>query len=417
MEQERLTMSQMMRGNAVVGQSGGPSAVINQSMVGVVEGLRGQKCIEKILGAVHGVKGIKNDQYVELQDIPQDRLDRIAQTPSAALGSTRDKPKAEYCQEIFKSLEKRNARYFFYIGGNDSSDTCRIVNEMAHERGYEMKAFHVPKTIDNDLMHSDHTPGFPTAAKFVAHAFIGDNMDNRSLPGVKINIVMGRHAGFLTAASVLARQQPDDGPHLIYVPESVFNMDKFVADVDRIYTRLGRCLIAVSEGIHDDKGRAITEALAEQSSASLQRDAHGNIQLSGTGALGDFLSEKLKKELKPRHKDIRVRADTFGYLQRCFPGCVSETDSLEARMAGRKAAETAMTSDRKDGSIAIQRISSDPYRVEYKVIELRDVAAKTRTLDKGYIVDDNSISDRYQDYLKPLVGKLPVVDSIQLPKV
>lgn len=409
--------NEMLRGNAVIGQSGGPTVVINQSLVGVVETLRGRSEIDKVLGCLHGVRGIKNDQYVELQDIPQDRLERIAQTPSAALGSTRDKPNPDYCREIFQSLEKRNVRYFFYIGGNDSSDTCRIVNDLAKQRGYDLRAFHVPKTIDNDLVHNDHTPGFASAAKFVAHAFIGDNLDNRALPGIKINVVMGRHAGFLTAASVLARHQQDDGPHLIYVPEVVFDIDKFIADVDHIYTRLGRCLIAVSEGIHDASGNPVIQMLAKQLSQELQIDAHGNVQLSGTGALGDFLADRLKKALKPRHSELRVRADTFGYLQRCFAGCASDVDAREARMVGRKAAEAALSSGKTDGSIAIQRVSNDPYQAGYQVIELAAVAGKTRTLDRKYIVDDNTISDAYKEYLSPLVGKLPVVESIRIGRV
>ncbi|MEX0885671.1 MAG: 6-phosphofructokinase, partial [Phycisphaeraceae bacterium] len=177
--------SNVLRGNAVIGQSGGPTAVINQSLVGVVEGLRGHEAVERILGAHHAVSGIVDNAFIELQDIPQDRLERLAQTPSAALGSSRDKPDEDYCKKIFKVFEQNNVRYFFYIGGNDSSDTCRIVQEQAKRAGYELRAFHVPKTIDNDLVHNDHTPGFPSAARFVTQAFMGDNLDNKALPGIK----------------------------------------------------------------------------------------------------------------------------------------------------------------------------------------------------------------------------------------
>jgi ATP-dependent phosphofructokinase / diphosphate-dependent phosphofructokinase len=395
-----------LKGNAVIGQSGGPTAVINQSLVGVVEGLAGSPCIDKVLGTHHAVSGIIKNDFIELQDIPHDRLERIARTPSAALGSSRDKPDAEYCKKILDVFAKRNVRYFFYIGGNDSSDTCRIVNELAGENNYELRSFHVPKTIDNDLVNNDHTPGFASAAKFVAHAFIGDNLDNRALPGIKINIIMGRHAGFLTAASMLARQHDDDGPHLIYVPEAAFDIDQFKADVAEIYGRLGRCLIAVSEGIHDHEGTPIMTKLA----ATVEKDAHGNVQLSGTGALGDHLSTVLKDHLG---KDTRIRADTFGYLQRCFAGCVSHTDAHEARLAGRKAAELALAGEH-DGSIAIQRVSNNPYEVEYKRIELSDVAAKTQTLDPKYIVHGNNIDPSFRDYLGPLVGDLPAVDSLRV---
>ena len=379
--------------------------MINQSLVGIVESLRQSGGVQRIYGCHHAVRGIVNDDLIELQQIPQDRLDRIAQTPSAALGTSRDKPDAEYCARIFESFEKRNVRYFFYIGGNDSSDTCRIVNELATEHGYELRCFHVPKTIDNDLVRNDHTPGFGSAAKFVALAFIGDNLDNRALPGIKINVIMGRHAGFLTASSMLARRYSNDGPHLIYVPEAAFNEEKFLADVDRVYKRLGRCLIAVSEGIHDADGTPMAVKLAEE----LEEDSHGNVQLSGTGALGDFLAGVIRKNLG---KDLRVRADTFGYLQRSFAGCTSTVDAHEAREAGRRAAELALSGD-VDGSISIKRVSDDPYRVEYRRIELADVAGKTRTLDPSHIVDDNDINPAFRDYLAPLVGRLPTVELLR----
>ena len=255
-------MAQLPRGNAVIGQSGGPTAVINQSLVGVIEGLRGNDAVEKIYGAHHAVAGIVKNDFIELQDLSQDLLDRIANTPSSALGSSRDKPDAAYCEKIFKVFEEKNVRYFFYAGGNDSSDACRIVNELAKAQGYELHAFHVPKTIDNDLVLNDHTPGFGSAAKFVAQAFMGDNLDNAALPGVKINVVMGRHAGFLTAASILGRIDDANGPHLVYVPEASLSVEKIMNDVDRVFKKYGRCLMAVSEGIHDESGQALAAKLA-----------------------------------------------------------------------------------------------------------------------------------------------------------
>jgi len=395
----------ILQGNVAIGQSGGPTAVINQSMVGVVEGMAGKPGVGKILGCHHAVAGIVKDDFIELQDIPQDRLDRIANTPSAALGSSRDKPNAEYCQKILKSFEKNNIRYFFYIGGNDSSDTCRIVNELAKADDYELRCFHVPKTIDNDLVHNDHTPGFGSAAKFVAQAFMGDNLDNRALPGIKINIIMGRHAGFLAAASVLARKHEGEGPHLIYVPEVSLDPDKFVADVDRVYKQYGRCLVAMSEGVHDAEGVPIVTKVSKD----VEKDAHGNVQLSGTGALGDIAVKLIKDNLGDK---LRVRADTFGYLQRSFVGCVSATDAREAREAGRAAAEFALSGN-IDGSIAIQRVSNKPYTVEYKRIELTDVAAKTQTLDPKYIINGCDIDPSFVDYLAPIVGELPPVEILR----
>lgn len=392
--------------NAVVGQSGGPTAVINQSLVGVVETLRNSGKIGKILGCHHAVRGIIENDFIDLHTVPQDKLDRIANTPSSALGSSRDKPDRAYCEKIFEVLKKHDVGYFFYIGGNDSSDTCRIINELSAGAGYELRCFHVPKTIDNDLQMNDHTPGFGSAAKFVAQAFMGDNLDNKALPGIKINVIMGRHAGFLTAASLLARQRPGDGPHLIYVPEAAFDIDRFLGQVDASMKKHSRCLIAVSEGIHDKDGTPIAVKLAEQSKKEVERDSHGNVQLSGTGALGDFLSELIKDKLGAK----RVRADTFGYLQRSFAGCVSETDAAEARHVGRVAAELALEGKYKDGSVAIQRVSSSPYQVEYKRIELSDVAAKTKVLDAGYIIDGCDIADSFREYLAGIVGTLPEVE-------
>ncbi len=397
-------MGSDLKGNAVIGQSGGPTHVINQSLVGCVEVLKESANVEKILGAHHAVRGIINEDFIELQDLPQDVLETIAVTPSSALGSSRDKPDDEYCNKIFQVFEKHNVRFFFYAGGNDSSDTCRIVNEKAKQAGYELHAFHIPKTIDNDLVCNDHTPGFGSAARFVASAFIGDNLDNRALPGIKINVVMGRHAGWLTAAAILGRKDENDGPHLVYVPEVAFDPVKFCQDVDAIYQKHGRCLIAVSEGIHDAEGNPIAAKLAEQQGHHVERDAHGNVQLSGSGALGDFLAQEIKNYLG---KKTRVRADTFGYTQRACLGLASPVDQTEAREAGREAARQALAGD-FDGSIAIQRTSDNPYTVEYKRIELTDVAAKTRTLPLEYINDENNnILDSYKDYLAPIVGELP----------
>ncbi|MFI4860051.1 MAG: 6-phosphofructokinase [Phycisphaerales bacterium JB063] len=399
-----------LEGNAVIGQSGGPTAVINQSLVGVVEGLHAADGFKgKILGARHAVDGMMSGDFIDLTDWPQDKLDRLAGTPSSGLGSSRHKPSVDDVKTITKYFEEHNVRYFFYIGGNDSSDTCRIVAETAAADGYEMHAFHVPKTVDNDLVLNDHTPGYGSAAKFVAQAFMGDDLDNRSLKGVKIDVIMGRHAGFLTAASVLGRRvNTDDGPHLVYVPEAAFDIAKFTADVERMMDKHGRCLVAVSEGIHDADGTPMAAKLAEMQGHHVEKDAHGNVQLSGTGALGDFLGQAVKDYMG--HK-TRVRADTFGYLQRSFAGVASEVDQREARLAGRKAAELA-TSGVMHGSVAIQRVPGNDYAVEYNRIELTDVAAKTKHMPAEWIVNGNDIAQGFVDYALPLIGELPVVERL-----
>lgn len=414
-------MSNMIEGNAVIGQSGGPTAVINQSMVGVVNGLRTHGAtrsghpIARILGMRHGVRGLIEDNLVDLTDFDDARLERLAQTPSAGLGSTRDKPDRAYCEKVLKACEKHNIRYFFYIGGNDSSDTCRIVNELSNEAGYELRCFHVPKTVDNDLVGNDHTPGFPSAARFVALACRADFMDNTSLPGIKINVIMGRHAGFLTAASALARrgdryEGSTDGPQLIYVPEVPFDRERFVQDVAELYDAKGRCHIAVSEGICDAEGNSIGAQLIGG-----QADAHGNVQLSGSGALGDVLSNLLKEKLTPAGgTPPRVRADTFGYIQRCWPD-TSRVDAAEARGVGRFAADLAVSGD-IDGSVAIERVSpiggSQPYAAQFKRVDLSVVAGKTRHMPDYFLDGHNNVSEMFIEYCRPLIGGLPVFERL-----
>jgi 6-phosphofructokinase 1 len=395
------------KGNAVVGQSGGPTSVINQSLVGVITEARRHGHIDKLLGARHGVRGIVNDDFIELNNVPEELLSRIAQTPASALGSTRDKPDAAYCEKIFQSFQKRNVRYFFYIGGNDSADTARIVGDMAKTAGYDLTVYHVPKTIDNDLRVHDHTPGYGSAAKFVAAAIMGDDFDNRSLPGIKVDVIMGRHAGYLTAAAALARRREGDGPHLIYVPEAPLGEDKFLADVDAVYKKRGRCLIAVSEGISQPGGKTWAEAMQ----GNLEKDAHGNVQLSGTGALGDYLAGLITKKLQaPGGKKLRVRADTFGYLQRSFPGFVSEVDAREARLVGETAVRYSASGEggKDGGSVAMRRVSNSPYRIETHLTPLHTVARETKHLDESFIRNGNDVTEKFIEYARPLVGPLPV---------
>jgi 6-phosphofructokinase 1 len=378
----------------LVAQGGGPTAVINQSLVGVVLEARRHKGIDLVYGARHGVRGIVEENFVDLTQETSHNLELVAATPASALGSTRDKPDLPYCQKIFRVLQAHGIGHFFYIGGNDSSDTVRIVSEQAQAAGYPLRCIHIPKTIDNDLVGNDHTPGFPSAARFVAQAFAGANLDNAALPGVYLAVVMGRHAGFLTAASALGKKFPDDGPHLIYLPERVFELDKFLADVKAMYARHGRCVIAVSEGIHDASGAPILAQLAQD----LERDAHGNVQLSGTGALADLLCEEIKQKLGIK----RVRGDTFGYLQRSFIGCVSDVDQREAREVGEKAVQYAMWGDR-DGSVAIQRTGY--YSADYALLPLDQVAGKTRVMDDAFISDcGTDVTDAFRLYLRPLLG-------------
>ncbi len=395
-------------GNALIAQGGGPTAVINQSLVGAVLEARRLGLADRVYGARHGVDGIINEDFLDLTDVPVEHLEEVANTPAAALGSTRSKPDAEFCSKIFASCEKHNITTFFYAGGNDSSDTVRIVAEEAERRGYPLRCVHIPKTIDNDLMVNDHTPGFGSAARFVASAFAGVNQDNRALKGVYIGVVMGRHAGFLTAAAALARQNPGDGPHLIYLPERTFDRAQFLADVKRLHDAHGRVMVAVSEGIHDETGTPMVVQLAE----NVEYDAHGNVQLSGTGALGDQLVQLVKSELGIK----RVRSDTFGYLQRSFLGCASDTDRREAREVGEFAAKTAMV-DKQSGSITIHRTGE--YAVEYRVTDLKEIAAKTKHMPEDFINEaGNDVTESFVQYCTPLIGSdMPKAVNLNAPKV
>lgn len=396
-----------LKGNMLIAQSGGPTVVINQSLVGAVIEAKKHSQIKNIFGALHGIKGILEEDFIDLKRETVSNLKKVALTPCAALGSVRKKPSEEECEKIFKIMQKYDIRYFFYIGGNDSAETVHILNENAKKVGYEFRCFHIPKTIDNDLRENDHTPGYGSAAKFVAMAVMGDNLDNASLPGIKIDVIMGRHAGFLVAATSLARVEKDDGPHLIYFPERPFITEKFLSDVEKIYSKLGRCLITVSEGISDEKGEPIAAKFIKEV------DAHGNVQLSGTGALGDLLASIVKRELKAK----RVRADTFGYLQRSFPGIYSEVDAKEAYEVGEIAVKYAVSGD-IDGSIAIKRKPGKRYSVYYELVPLKKVARETRSLPSSFINrNGNYVSSKFIEYAKPLVGKLPEIGRLKKIKV
>jgi 6-phosphofructokinase 1 len=397
-----------LSGKVVIAQGGGPTAVINQTLAGIVLEARRFPQILKVYGALKGVEGIVNEDFLDLTQETSHNLEQVALTPSSALLSTRAKPDEKYCRELFKVLKAHDVRYFFYVGGNDSADTVHIVNEQAKRDDYDFRAIHVPKTIDNDLVLNDHTPGFGSAARFVAQAFAGINLDMRALSGVYIGIVMGRNSGFLTAASAIAQKYPDDGPHLIYLPERPFQMDSFLSDVKRIHDRYGFCVVAVSEGIKDTAGTPVITNFLK----NLEKDAHGNITMSGTGALGEMLADQIKTKLGIS----RVRADTFGYIQRCFLGCVSDIDQQEAREVGERAVQFAVWHD-IDGSVTIQRTGY--YSVDYRIVPLHEVARRTRHMPDEFInAAGNHVTDAFKFYVRPLLGSgLQSVSMLRAPRV
>ena len=387
-------------GKAVIGQSGGPTAVINRSLVGFIKEATNQE-YEEVLGARHGLSGMLSEDFVDLSKLSDSQLYGIAKTPAAALGSVRKKPTEEDIEKLISIFEKQNIRYFFYIGGNDSAETANLVSEGAKQIGYEMKAFHIPKTIDNDLLETDHCPGYGSAARFVAHAFQGDDADNRSLKGIKINVLMGRHAGWLTAASTLGKSSEEDGPHLVYVPEKVFNIDEFLKDVKEVYESLGRCVVAVSEGIHNNEGDYFLQTYASDTGSGLagKTDSHGNIQLSGSGALGDTLTNIVSEHID----GARVRADTFGYLQRSFLADISKVDAEEAERVGRHSVIASL--DLQSGSVILKRQLSETYYCDVDVVDLDKVAKNTKDMPEEFL--DNKkpyVTNEFFKYAMPLTG-------------
>lgn len=377
-----------MAATFVIAQGGGPTAVINQTLVGAALEVRKRHPGARVLGARHGVRGIRDGDYVDLSAIPEEQLRRIAATPSAALGSTRDKPDAAYCDLVLAGLKKEGAEAFIYIGGNDTAGTQDILAQAA---GGSMAFVHAPKTIDNDLVENDHTPGFISAAEFVAGAFLSVDLDFRALPGIYVGIVMGRHAGFLTAAAAAWRQDEDSGPHLVYVPERAFSVPRFIEDVRATLDRHKRCIVAVSEGVATEDGKALVESLvpAEQ----LERDAHGNLKLSG-GDLGLAFERALQEGLPGK----RARVDTLGYMPRGNIATISPVDAAEAFEAGAFAVEAAAQGG---GSVALQ---FDGTKTVMRRVPLTDVAGKTRHMPDDFLTpDDNRLSDAGTAYFKRLV--------------
>ncbi len=376
----------------VIAQGGGPTAVINQTLCGAILAARRLDPSLRILGARHGVRGLTAGHVVDLTAMPEADLRRLANTPSSGLGSTRDKPDAAACATILAALERLDARAFVYIGGNDTAGTLELLRQRSTG---PCQFVHAPKTIDNDLMENDHVPGFISAAAFVANAAISVDLDFRAMSGIYVAIAMGRHAGFLAAAAAGWQQSADDAPHLIYAPEKPFAVTQFLDDVDAVYTRLGRCIVSVSEGVQDEAGRPLAEVLA---SGAVERDAHGNLQLGG----GD-LGLELQRALKARFPKARTRVDTLGYLPRGFIGVIDETDRQEAFAAGAFAAETAMSGS---GSVVLHY---DGHRTTPALVPLDRVAAKTRHMPDSFFAGSNAVSEEGRSYFRRLLPARPDV--------
>ncbi len=395
-------------GNVVIAQSGGPTAVINRTLAGAINELKALRMGGRILGAKHGIDGIMEKDFLPLDSVSGPLMRKVAEMPGAALGSTRRKPTPEDCEKILRVFWDMNVRYFFYIGGDDTARALSTISKTAEEGKQPLVCVHIPKTIDNDLVKPhDHTPGWGSAARFVALGSMGLDEDNRSMRGIYINVFMGKNAGFLTASTALARQRDDEGPHLLYLPEVEFSEEKFIQDIQQVYDQLGRAHIAVSEGVNvkDENGNAVP--LLHKMMHDHGVDNFGGVNLSGSGALGDYLGKLVEKRIKV-DKHLRVRSDTMGYLQRSFPFVVSEVDAEEAELVGRMGVQYAF-SEEKSASIALIRKDSDRYECETVGASLELVGSGKRTMPKEFISSEGTdITQEFVDYATPIVGPMPI---------
>ena len=385
-----------LKGACIIGQSGGPTSVINASAYGVIRTALDSGCITNVYGAEHGIKGVLEDRLFDMSQEDPKELELLKYTPSSALGSCRYKMKdpdeddTDY-KRILEVFKKHDVRYFFYNGGNDSMDTCNKISKYMQKVGYECRVMGVPKTIDNDLYGTDHCPGYASAAKYIATSLMEVYQDAHVYDTGMICIVeiMGRHAGWLTAAAALATKY-GAGPDLIYLPETDFDMDTFLADVERIYKETGSCMVAVSEGIHYADGSFVSEA---KTSAT---DGFGHAQLGGLAAL---LAESVKRAL-----GVKVRGIELSLLQRCGSHLASLTDVREAYLAGKAAVEAA-TAGLTDQMVALDCTrDASGYRCQTKLIPLTQAANTERKVPLDWITPEgNGIRQPFIDYALPLI--------------
>ncbi len=378
----------------VIAQGGGPTAVINQTVAGAALAVRERHPGSRVLGARHGVRGVAGADFVDLSALSEAELMRFANTPNSGLGSTRDKPDEAYCGRILDGLGKVAADAFIYIGGNDTSGTLAILDRAAAGK---IHFIHAPKTIDNDLAENDHTPGFISAALFVANAFLSVDLDFRAMRGVYIGIVMGRHAGFLTAASATWRRDDTDGPHLIYVPEVPFTEQRLMEDIRATYERYGRCVVAMSEGVQTADHKPWRRALSRRTSMSATPTATCSFPAA-------TLASPSRRRSRTTCPGVRARVDTFGYLPRGFIGTISETDRTEAFAIGGFAVEQ---SEAGSGSVAQQYADG---KTVLKMVPLDAVANKTKTMPADFLTPaGNHLTETGLAYFRRLLPPRPDV--------
>ena len=399
-----------LTGSVIIGQSGGPSAVINASAYGVIRTALENENITKVYGAFHGIKGVLNDQLMIMDEEDPKELEHLLYTPSSALGSCRykiadpDVDDTDY-KRILEIFQKYNVRYFFYNGGNDSMDTCNKISKYMNRVGYECRVMGVPKTIDNDLAGTDHCPGFASAAKYIATSVMEVSRDCRVYDTGMVTIIecMGRHAGWLTAAAALAGVK-GEGPDLIYLPEVDFNMDAFIADVKRIYAEKKNCIVAVSEGIHYADGTFVSEAKTSGT------DGFGHAQLGGLAArLADVVKAATGAKVRPIELSL---------LQRCAAHCASGTDIAESFLSGKTAVEAAVSgeTDKMVGFACTRDENGSQCRPQ--LFDLSLVANTEKKVPVEWIsADGNGVTQDFIDYCLPLIqGETGMAKEDGLPR-
>ena len=401
-------MANELVGACIIGQSGGPTAVINASAYGVIKTALENPCITRVYGAAHGIKGVLNDKLYDMNEEDAYELSLMLHTPSSELGSCRykmadpDADDTDY-KRVLEIFRKYNVRYFFYNGGNDSMDTCDKISRFMAKSGWECRVMGVPKTIDNDLYGTDHCPGFASAAKYIATSCMEITKDACVYDNGQITIIeiMGRHAGWLAASAKLA-DAFGSGPDLIYLPEVDFDMDSFLADVDRIYREKGKVIVAVSEGIHYADGTFVSEA---KTSAT---DGFGHVQLGGLAA---HLASAVKE-----HMGVKVRGIELSLLQRCGAHLASQTDIDEAFLAGKVAVEAAVSGETGKMVAFAREITDGKYHCVTKLLPLTSVANFEKKVPLGWITPEkNQVTDAFVEYALPLIQgepKLPLENSL-----
>lgn len=379
-----------MKGNLLVAHGGGPTAVINSSLYGVIRAAQASAGVGRILAARHGIEGVLQDDLIDLAGESEGAIEGLTRTPASAIGSCRRKLQDGDFDRIFEVLEAHGVRYFLYNGGNDSMDTAHKMHTRARRAGAELYVAGIPKTIDNDLARTDFAPGFPSAARCFASLVRDTGFDVRALPTpVSVFEVMGRNAGWLAAATVAARERPDDAPHRVYVPEQRLDRDRFLADVEGLVARQGWAVIAVSEGARNERG----EALAEGKGAAVDGFGHAL-----PGDVGATLAGWITREL-----GLRARSEKPGLPGRGSIVLRSRVDVEQAIAVGR-AAVAHVTSGRSGDMLAIRRTADTPYAADVVPVPLEDVANVEHVLPAKYLAGDGLIDDTFLDYLRPLLG-------------